>query len=176
MPGQLPLLLLILVTLSTLATTTSPVVTTRLEQIQVIFLNGERTPRTHESYPFDPYGSPTYYAPWGGRGRLTESGRERARRLGQVLRRSYTELLVDLGPEEVRSYSAEHPGGRESLGLVLGALLGLDEGEVPVAIIDDDPRLRSRGLACLEYREELERVRRSAEVRRELDRFDGLYR
>ncbi|XP_076161890.1 venom acid phosphatase Acph-1 isoform X2 [Ptiloglossa arizonensis] len=93
----------------------------RVELVHVLFRHGERTPRERELWPNDTYNVSTYH-PWG-LGQLTNKGKMREYRIGQMLRSRYNELLGDIySPSAVYAYSTDHDRTKMSLQLVLAAL------------------------------------------------------
>ncbi|XP_029050121.1 venom acid phosphatase Acph-1-like isoform X1 [Osmia bicornis bicornis] len=93
----------------------------RVELVQVLFRHGERTPREKELWPNDPYDI-SVYEPWG-LARLTNQGKMREYRIGQVLRERYDKFLGDIyRPSDVYAFSTDHDRTKTSLQLVLAGL------------------------------------------------------
>ncbi|XP_053981163.1 venom acid phosphatase Acph-1-like isoform X2 [Hylaeus volcanicus] len=93
----------------------------RVELVHVLFRHGERTPREAELWPNDPYNASTY-EPWG-HGQLTNQGKMREYRIGEMLRARYDKFLGDIYyPSDVYAYSSDLDRTKMSLQLVLAAL------------------------------------------------------
>ncbi|XP_058807173.1 venom acid phosphatase Acph-1-like [Phymastichus coffea] len=150
----------------------------KLELIQVLFRNGERTPYPAESYPLDPYALGRHYTSAGGR--LTEQGRWRAHRLGRALRLHYEgQLPLPERPEDVYAYSADVPCCHESMSHVLEGLYDGNERaarQVRVRMLPRATDVLTNSRQCSRFRAEADRLRGSPEMQRMLAKYEGLYR
>ncbi|XP_015436984.1 PREDICTED: venom acid phosphatase Acph-1-like [Dufourea novaeangliae] len=93
----------------------------RVELLQVLLRHGERTPREKELWPNDPYSVSTY-EPWG-LGQMTNLGKMREYRIGEMLRERYDKFLGSIyHPSDVYARSTDLDRTKMSLQLVLAAL------------------------------------------------------
>ncbi|XP_014222463.1 venom acid phosphatase Acph-1-like [Trichogramma pretiosum] len=157
---------------------------TRLELLQVLFQNGDRTPTIEERYPTDPYDDD--YWQHMGYGVLTYHGKKRAYELGRVLRREYDDFLGEYSEEKVYPYSADFSSSKQTLAWVLTGVY--PPGEEAQEEWSDPMPLRSftmphqpdrrncfkpPRLHCRKYQKLLEHARRSAEMWRELIKYEN---
>ncbi|KAJ8664243.1 hypothetical protein QAD02_005905 [Eretmocerus hayati] len=91
----------------------------KLEQVQVLFRHGDRTPRKQEIYKNDPY--QLAYSNIG-YGNLTDMGRDRMMKVGSRLRDLYGDFLGKTGIEEVLAYYAGSTRTEISLRILLAGL------------------------------------------------------
>ena len=93
----------------------------RVELVQVLLRHGERTPREKELWPKDTHDLSSY-EPWG-LGQMTNQGKMREYRIGQMLRERYDEFLGDIyHPRDVYAISSDIDRTKMSLQLVLAGL------------------------------------------------------
>ncbi|XP_015589423.1 venom acid phosphatase Acph-1 [Cephus cinctus] len=92
-----------------------------LKQVQVLFRHGERAPLKKEMYPNDPH-SVSDYLPWD-LGQLTNIGKLREFRIGEMLRARYNDFLGDYYyPKDIYGRSSDSDRTKMSLQLVLSSL------------------------------------------------------
>ncbi|KAL7295980.1 hypothetical protein TKK_0010538 [Trichogramma kaykai] len=93
----------------------------RLKHVSVIFRHGDRAPDPVEMFPNDPNYQNTFY-PYG-LGGLTNEGKRREYRLGEMLRERYDELLGELyQADAIYARSTDYRRAKMCLQLVLAAL------------------------------------------------------
>ncbi|XP_014205848.1 venom acid phosphatase Acph-1-like [Copidosoma floridanum] len=157
-----------------------------LRQLNVIFRHGDRMPETFpKRFPNDPNMHDTYHPM--GSGGLTNEGKLRLYRLGELLRRKYDTFL---GPEYVEgdlyAISSSLARTKMSLQLVLAALYPpsllprksrwhefLDWQPIPTHYYDFRNDQFFNRDKCQEYIEELARVWNSSDVRRKLEGYES---
>ncbi|KAL7293285.1 hypothetical protein TKK_0013062 [Trichogramma kaykai] len=91
-----------------------------LDVVQVLFRHGDRYPTPEEIYPLDPYNL-KYYRPKQ-YGQLTNVGKNRAHKLGKMLRRRYDSHLGEYEHGDVYGYSTDVDRTKMTLQLVLAGL------------------------------------------------------
>ncbi|XP_057337524.1 lysosomal acid phosphatase-like [Microplitis mediator] len=154
-----------------------------LKFVTVIFRHGDRTPQDKEFYPNDPYLHDDFYPI--GRGQLTVAGKRREYQLGQMLRDLYDDFLGDIYiPKDIVARSTDRDRTRMSLQLVVSAMYPPKGPQVWNDTLNWQPILTSYVPAaddtllkpndCPLYKEELERVLNSPELKSEIDRFHPL--
>ncbi|XP_057338078.1 venom acid phosphatase Acph-1-like isoform X2 [Microplitis mediator] len=154
-----------------------------LKFVTVVFRHGDRTPETDESYPNDPYLHDDFYPL--GRGQLTVAGKQREYQLGQALRNLYDDFLGDIYiPKDVVARSTDRDRTRMSLQLVVSAMYPPKGSQVWNDTLNWQPILTSYvpeaddtlliSDSCRQYKEEFEKVTKSPEVQKEIDRFRPL--
>ncbi|KAK2577433.1 hypothetical protein KPH14_003540 [Odynerus spinipes] len=145
----------------------------RLELVQVLFRHGERAPLAKEMYPNDPYNASSY-EPWGV-AQLTNVGKMREYRIGQMLRQRYNNFLGDLyRPQDVYARSTDIDRTKMSLQLVLAGLYPPAKAQswnsnipwlaIPTHYLPERVDSLLRPQACPTYEKALEKVRKSKEV------------
>ena len=100
-------------------TKSTPAITI-LRHLQIIFRHGDRAP-LNPLYPNDPFNSTTYWPH--GLDQLTNTGRARAYRLGQMIREKYSDYLgQEFSPREVVARSSAVDRTVETAQLVLAGM------------------------------------------------------
>ncbi|XP_057338074.1 venom acid phosphatase Acph-1-like isoform X2 [Microplitis mediator] len=154
-----------------------------LKFVTVVFRHGDRTPETDESYPNDPYAHDDFYPL--GRGQLSLAGKQQEYQLGQVLRDLYDDFLGDIYiPKDIVARSTNLDRTRMSLQFVVSAMYPPKSPQAwndisiwqmiltPNVLDADDAPLRFD--SCRKFKEEFEKVAKSPEVQKEIDRFRPL--
>lgn len=155
----------------------------RLELVQVLFRHGERAPLAKEMYPNDPYNA-SDYEPWGV-AQLTNVGRMREYRIGQMLRERYDKFLGDIyRPQDIYGRSTDIDRTKMSLQLVLAGLYPPAEAQswnpklpwlaIPTHYAPESVDILLRPQACPVYEEALEEIRKTKEVSKKATAFQDV--
>ncbi|XP_025830395.1 venom acid phosphatase Acph-1-like [Agrilus planipennis] len=150
-----------------------------IELVHVFFRHGSRTPEEKDLYPNDIYGYKTFASV--GYGQLTNLGKQRAYRLGKLLRRQYSDFLGAYNTDVVHATSTDFDRTKMTALLVLAGLFPPAEEQkwdkslrwLPIPYHYekhiDDFVLRRPNEYCPAYMKELKRVLASDEVQKVLD-------
>lgn len=174
------LLILLIIGLAVIAT-----VHAELKMVNVLFRHGDRTPDNngYEMYPNDPYIKYDFYPM--GLGQLTNSGKRREYKIGEMLRSRYDKFLGKIySPETVSAFSSDYDRTKMSLELVLAGLFP------PAAIQRWNPNLNWQPVStryvkriddnfflsdsCPLYKAYYEQVLALPEVKKGLSKFNDL--
>lgn len=151
----------------------------------VLFRHGDRTPDVSTIYPTDPYANETY-APYG-KGQLTLQGKERAYRLGELLRERYDNFLGPIYlPDLVEARSSSYPRTRATLELVLASLfVPTEEYKIRDNLLwqpipfEFTPRetdnLIATFISCEKVFDEVEEVQKAPKARKEFRKNKRMY-
>ncbi|XP_025602645.2 venom acid phosphatase Acph-1-like [Athalia rosae] len=164
----------------------SPVAQTaqpELKLVHVVFRHGDRAPDSGELYPNDPHRNNPYYPM--GLGGLTNAGKMREYRLGQLLRSRYDNLLGPIyEPRSVEARSTDYDRTKMSLQLVLSSLFAPSSVQlwnenlmwqpIPTTYKSPNEDILLIPEDCPKYQAELRRVRNSSEVREKESKFRSL--
>ncbi|XP_008555397.2 uncharacterized protein LOC103576824 [Microplitis demolitor] len=157
----------------------------KLQYVAVVFRHGDRTPDKTEMFPNDPYKNHDFSPV--GYGQLTNEGKQRVYKLGQLLRTLYNDLLGDLyNPKNLIARSTDYPRTRMSLQVLLAGLFPPKESQVWNRNLAWQPLVTSYvaraedsllvPILCPRYIAELEKVKELPEVKNKIDEFLPLMR
>ncbi|XP_019864532.1 venom acid phosphatase Acph-1 [Aethina tumida] len=146
-----------------------------LKLVHVFFRHGSRTPEEKDIYPTDPYKLEDFQPM--GWGQLTNVGKQRAFKLGKLLRKRYDSFLGKLYvPDIVMAQSTDYDRTKMSALLALAGLFKPAPSQIwdeevtwlpiPYSYLKDsfDYQLRRPNAYCPTYLKELEEARASAKV------------
>ncbi|GJQ72573.1 hypothetical protein Trydic_g1241 [Trypoxylus dichotomus] len=153
-----------------------------LQLVHVFFRHGSRTPELHHTYPTDIYKEEDFLPM--GWGQLTNVGKQRAYKLGKLLRNRYDSFLGDIyTPELVEATSTDFDRTKMTALLVLAGLFppapsqmwddALSWIPIPYRFEKDeyDYFIRRPTGYCPTYVAELDKIYESAVYRRVLDEY-----
>ena len=151
--------------------------TTTLKLVHVFFRHGSRTPEEKDIYPNDPYKVGTFMPM--GYGHLTNSGKQRAYKLGKMFRRRYNDFLGEIyTPDVLLARSTDFDRTKITALLVLAGLYPPAPSQkwdehvnwLPIPYdFEKDQRdyfIRRPTSYCPNYVKEFDRVMASSEVQR----------
>ncbi|XP_012263524.2 venom acid phosphatase Acph-1-like [Athalia rosae] len=171
-----------LIALSVVASNEAKVTVT---QVQVLFRHGERTPRLKEMYPRDIY-SVADYEPWG-LGQLTNVGKRREYKIGQVLKRRYKDLLGSLYvPRDVYAVSTDCDRTKMSLQLVLAGLFPPGDIQtwhteipwhpIPIHYVPTELDIVMKASSCPQYKDTVAQILQLPEVKAKIAVYEPLFK
>ncbi|GLV41157.1 uncharacterized protein CBL_04681 [Carabus blaptoides fortunei] len=147
-----------------------------LQQVQILFRHGDRTPDLNSRYPKDPHFNDTWYPD--GYGALTMMGKMQLFDIGRSLRKRYDDFLGQIyTPEVLDAWSTGTNRTKMSLELVLAGLWPPAPSQMwnkqllwqPIPYnyvpMSEDKVLRYPLAYCQKYQEEYEKVKNSEVVR-----------
>ncbi|KAJ8664244.1 hypothetical protein QAD02_005906 [Eretmocerus hayati] len=119
----------------------------KLEQAQVIFRHGDRTPRKEEIYKTDPY-QPIYQKI--GYGELTHMGKIRMEKFGRHLRELFGNFIGENGTDKIFAYHSGSTRTENSLRMVLAGLIrpmysvfsDIRRSDLPLTLHNDSTEFR----------------------------------
>ncbi|XP_023288233.1 venom acid phosphatase Acph-1 isoform X2 [Orussus abietinus] len=158
---------------------------TRLKLVQVLFRHGERTPLAKEMYPKDVY-TEADYEPWG-LGQLTNKGKMREYRIGEMLRNRYDQFLGRVyRPAEVYAYSTDLDRTKVSLQLVLAGLYPPTPSQkwnpnlpwlpIPTIYFPEKVDILMRPHFCKGYIDAFEKAKKIPEVVQRIQSFSEFFK